>query len=208
MAVTMKLARVRQPRGDRRDMTRPEPAVDVFEHPGCGRKAGAELRERVALEGGDAAGKREGDPDGGAGDLARRTEQREDAGADHGADADERGLTRADARAARGGCGAEAVTLAPGVILRYSRLRDPFGEDRLTIDLGSDLLVEQALVVSPAITSLRVSATRPGRPSVAGFARPPRTVSRSAACPGCSHPRPCRQGLRRRRPSTRGVNIG
>ena len=75
-----------------------EPTVDVLEHPGGGRVARAELRERVALQPGDRAGQRERDPDGRAGHLAGGAQQREDAGTDHGADTDERRLARADVR--------------------------------------------------------------------------------------------------------------
>ena len=69
---------------------------DVLEQAAGRRVARPELGERVALQRGDAAGEQEREPDGRAGDLAGRAEQREDAGADHGADADERGLPDAD----------------------------------------------------------------------------------------------------------------
>ncbi len=69
-----------------------ESLAHVLEHAAGGRVPGAELGERVALEHGDRAGEEERDPHRGAGDLAGRAEQGEDAGSDHGAHTDERGL--------------------------------------------------------------------------------------------------------------------
>ena len=83
---------VDEPGDDRRDVAVAEAAVDVLEQAAGRRVARTELPERVALQRGDAAGEQERQPDGRPGDLAGRAEQREDPGADHRGDADERRL--------------------------------------------------------------------------------------------------------------------
>ena len=88
----MALVDVGQPCGDAGEVALAESAAEVFEQPRGRGVAGAELGERVALQPGDRAGDEEGQPHRGAGHLPGRAEQREDAGADHGADADECGL--------------------------------------------------------------------------------------------------------------------
>ena len=58
-----------------------------------------QLGEGVALEHRDDAGEHEGDPDGSTGHLPGRAQQCEDAGPDHGADPDERGVADGRVRA-------------------------------------------------------------------------------------------------------------
>ena len=77
------------------------PAAHVLDHPGRRGEAGSHLRERITLQDRDDAGEREGEPHRGARDLARRAEQREDSGAHHRADTDERGLRTVSPRGGR-----------------------------------------------------------------------------------------------------------
>ena len=70
--------------------------VDVLEQAASRREDGPELAEGVPLQRRDDAGKDERQPDGRPGNLAGGAEEREDPGAHHGADADERRLARAD----------------------------------------------------------------------------------------------------------------
>jgi hypothetical protein len=79
-----------QPGDDAGEVAIAKSSHHVLEQTGRRGVAGAELREGVALQQGDPARDQERQPDGRAGNLAGRTEQREDPRADHGADADER----------------------------------------------------------------------------------------------------------------------
>ena len=67
----------------------PEPLEQIRDQPARGRVAHAELDDVVAEQGCDDSGEQEREPDGGSRDRARLAEQREDAGADHRADAEE-----------------------------------------------------------------------------------------------------------------------
>ena len=87
-----RVRRQEQPRDDAREVAVAEALADVFEQSACRREPRAELGERVALQHRDDARDHERQPDGRAGDLAGRAEEREDPGADHRADADERRL--------------------------------------------------------------------------------------------------------------------
>ena len=73
----------------------PNPSHEVGDQAARGREAHAELDDGVAEQRGDDPGEQERQPDGGAGDRARLPEQREDAGADHRADAEEGGAADA-----------------------------------------------------------------------------------------------------------------
>ena len=100
-AVTIAFVAEDQPGDDAGEVAVAEAAHDVLEQSARRRVAGAELRERVALQPGDRAGDHEREPDRRARDLAGGAEQREDAGADHRADADERGLPHRQVRRCR-----------------------------------------------------------------------------------------------------------
>ena len=69
----------------------PKPCEQVRDQAARRRVADAELDDRVAEQRGDDPSEEEREPDGGARDAARLAEQREDAGADHRADAEEGG---------------------------------------------------------------------------------------------------------------------
>ena len=79
----------------------PEAADDILEQATGRGVPDPELGERIALEHGDGSGDQERHPHRRAGDFAGSTEQREDAGADHGADPDERRLPRREVGATR-----------------------------------------------------------------------------------------------------------
>ena len=73
-------------------MTDSEPPAHVLEESSGRRVRGAELGERVALEHRDPTGDEERHPHRRTCNLAGRAQEREDPGADHGADTDERSL--------------------------------------------------------------------------------------------------------------------
>jgi hypothetical protein len=81
---------VAEPGGDADETALPEPFHQVGDQPARGRVAAAELDADVREQGGHGEAEEERDPDCGSGELARRSEQREDAGADHGADSEHR----------------------------------------------------------------------------------------------------------------------
>ena len=81
---------VAEPRGDADEAPRPEPLAQVGDQAARGRVADAELDADVGEQRGHDEAEEERDPDSRAGDRARLAEQREDAGADHGADPEHR----------------------------------------------------------------------------------------------------------------------
>ena len=80
---------VAEPRGDADQAPVPEPLDQVGDEAARRRVAHAELDDGVAEQRGDDPGEEEGEPDGGPRNRAGLAEQREDAGADHRADAEE-----------------------------------------------------------------------------------------------------------------------
>lgn len=86
------VGRVGQPRGDPGEMAVAEPLGHVFEQAAGRRIAGAEFRERIALQERDGPGEQEGQPHRRPGHRPGRAEQGEDSRTDHAADTDECGL--------------------------------------------------------------------------------------------------------------------
>src|SRR4029077_15693292 len=78
-----------EPRGDSDETSVSKPLHQVGDEPPRGWVTDAELDDRVAEERRDDAGKEKRKPDRGTRDRACLAEQREDAGADHGTDAEE-----------------------------------------------------------------------------------------------------------------------
>ena len=123
-----------QPREHAGDVAIAEPAHHVLEQTAGRGVLRPELGEGIPLEPGDGAGEEERQPDRRAGDLPGRTEQGEDARADHRADADERSLANAvrprsaprlDGGRSRVGCARGCHTAAPSAsttIVRAPRI--------------------------------------------------------------------------------------
>ena len=92
---------VPQPGGDPDEPSVAEPLDQVRDDPARRGEADAHLDDRVAEQRGDDPGEEEREPDGRARDRAGLAEQREDAGPDHGADAEEGGAADAHATGSR-----------------------------------------------------------------------------------------------------------
>ena len=101
---------VAQPGGDPDEPSVAEPLDQVRDDPARRREADAHLDDGVAEQRGDDPGEEEREPDGRPRDRSGLAEQREDAGADHGADAEEGGA--ADAQATGRSWSAPAVAVS------------------------------------------------------------------------------------------------
>ena len=176
---------VHEPGHDRRDVAVAEPAVDVLEQAAGRWVARPELAERVALQGGDATGQQERQPDGRPGDLAGRAEQREDPGADHRGDADGRGLAGADVLA--GGARPRSSGCAPTIRIAAGRRRRA---RRAPASPRANAISPMMAATTRMATTQRSGPSMPAASLRSGRARPGRSCS-------ARRPDPCRARSRR-----------